>query len=196
MAFFQLNEDQVEHSRQILPLLDANQTCLDIAMGPLFAVKLINTMDKGESLPLAAPCLVINVVSWNIRIQQLEDVLTSHRVYRKKCCFKSGTQCRLLMPSKERLPRLRAFYHVTSGGPTWHIGVWLILPIHTAMLRSRRFFINEATTSTCVWKGEQDLMDDHSSSPYRPWLNRSSMSSLASSTTINYQSQCNKLVDD
>lgn len=69
-------EHLLEHSSQILPLLAVNQTSLDIANGPLFAAKLVDTADKGQILSLVAHHLIIDVVSWNIILPQLEDLLT------------------------------------------------------------------------------------------------------------------------
>ncbi|KAL8774137.1 MAG: hypothetical protein Q9209_001245 [Squamulea sp. 1 TL-2023] len=74
---YRFSEQQIEHSSQILPLLATNQTSLDIINGPLFAALLIDTMDKGQILSLVAHHLIIDVVSWNIILQQLEDLLTS-----------------------------------------------------------------------------------------------------------------------
>ncbi|KAL8732958.1 MAG: hypothetical protein Q9166_002356 [cf. Caloplaca sp. 2 TL-2023] len=74
---YHFEEHQVEHSSQMLPLLADSQTSLDISNGPLFAARLINTLDKGQVLSLVAHHLVIDVVSWNIILQQLEDLLTN-----------------------------------------------------------------------------------------------------------------------
>ena len=74
-ASFRFDEHELEHSSQILPLLAVNQTSLDIVNGPVFSVKLIGTLDKGQVLSLVAHHLVIDVVSWNIILQQLQDLI-------------------------------------------------------------------------------------------------------------------------
>ncbi|KAL8819210.1 MAG: hypothetical protein Q9223_002309 [Gallowayella weberi] len=74
---YRFEEHFLEHSSQILPLLAANQTSLNITDGPLFAAKVVDTADKGQILSLVAHHLIIDVVSWNIILHQLEDMLTS-----------------------------------------------------------------------------------------------------------------------
>lgn len=73
---YRFREHQVEHSGQILPLLVDSQTSLDIQHGPLFAIELFNSRRDGQILSLIAHHLVIDVVSWNIILPQLEDLLT------------------------------------------------------------------------------------------------------------------------
>ena len=73
---FRFREHQVEDSGQILPLLADSQTSLDIEHGPLFAVELFNAGKDGQILSLIAHHLIIDVVSWNIILPQLEDLLT------------------------------------------------------------------------------------------------------------------------
>ncbi|KAL8700559.1 MAG: hypothetical protein Q9224_000910, partial [Gallowayella concinna] len=74
---YRFEEHHLEHSSQILPLLAANQISLNITDGPLFAAKVVDTADKGQVLSLVAHHLIIDVVSWNIILPQLEDLLTS-----------------------------------------------------------------------------------------------------------------------
>ncbi|KAI4152398.1 MAG: hypothetical protein L6R39_001827, partial [Caloplaca ligustica] len=69
-------EHQLQDKSQMLPLLAEGQTSLDIEKGPLFAVQLFNTPNL-QALSLVAHHLIIDVVSWNIILQQLEDLLTS-----------------------------------------------------------------------------------------------------------------------
>ncbi|KAI4211729.1 MAG: hypothetical protein LQ351_005503 [Letrouitia transgressa] len=73
---FRFREHRTESSREILRLLAESQKSLDIENGPLFAVELFTTREYGQILSLIAHHLVIDVVSWNIIIQQLEDLLT------------------------------------------------------------------------------------------------------------------------
>ncbi|KAL9133158.1 MAG: hypothetical protein Q9175_005664 [Cornicularia normoerica] len=73
---YRFREHQIGHSGQILPLLADSQTSLNIERGPLFAVELFNTERDEQILSLIAHHLVIDVVSWNIILPQLEDLLT------------------------------------------------------------------------------------------------------------------------
>ena len=73
---YRFREHRVEHSGQILQVLAGSQTSLDIEHGPLFAVELIDTNKDGQILSLVAHHLIIDVVSWNTILPQLEDLLT------------------------------------------------------------------------------------------------------------------------
>ena len=73
---YRFREHQVKQSNQILQLLADSQTSLDIEHGPLFAVELFNTATEGQILSLVAHHLIIDVVSWNTILPQLEDLLT------------------------------------------------------------------------------------------------------------------------
>ena len=74
---YRFREHHVVYLGQILPLLADSQTSLNIEEGPLFAVELFNTEKDGQILSLIAHHLIIDVVSWNIILPQLEDLLTS-----------------------------------------------------------------------------------------------------------------------
>ncbi|KAL8703011.1 MAG: hypothetical protein Q9201_003811 [Fulgogasparrea decipioides] len=74
---YRFAEYYLQDASEMLPLLAASQTSLDIENGPLFAVQLFNTDSNGQVLSLVAHHLIIDVVSWNIILQQLEDLLTS-----------------------------------------------------------------------------------------------------------------------
>ena len=74
---YRFREHRVEHSSQMVQLLAGSQTSLDIERGPLFAVELINSVKDGQILSLVAHHLIIDVVSWNTILPQLEDLLTS-----------------------------------------------------------------------------------------------------------------------
>ncbi|KAL8924366.1 MAG: hypothetical protein Q9208_004148 [Pyrenodesmia sp. 3 TL-2023] len=75
---YRFKEHQLQANHQLTPLLAEGQTSLDIRNGPLFAVQLYNMADGGQILSLVAHHLIIDVVSWNTIIQQLEDLLTSN----------------------------------------------------------------------------------------------------------------------
>ncbi|KAL8722265.1 MAG: hypothetical protein Q9225_001212 [Loekoesia sp. 1 TL-2023] len=73
---YRFKEHQLQDKGQMLPLLADSQTSLDIQNGPLFAVELFNITNSGQVLSLVAHHLIIDVVSWTIILQQLEDLLT------------------------------------------------------------------------------------------------------------------------
>ena len=73
---YRFREHQVDQSGEILSLIAASQTSLNIEKGPLFAVELFNTEKDGQILSLIAHHLIIDVVSWNTILPQLEDLLT------------------------------------------------------------------------------------------------------------------------
>ncbi len=73
---YRFREHKLERSNEVVPLLAASQTSLNIEDGPLLAVELFHTERDGQVLSLVAHHLVIDVVSWNIILQQLEDLLT------------------------------------------------------------------------------------------------------------------------
>ena len=69
-------EHQIDSSNDLLRVLSESQRSLDLENGPLFAVELVHSQQHGQILSLIAHHLVIDVVSWNIILQQLEDILT------------------------------------------------------------------------------------------------------------------------
>ena len=73
---YRFREHRVGDSGQISQMLADSQTSLNIEHGPLFAVELFNTKKDGQILSLIAHHLIIDVVSWNIILPQLEDLLT------------------------------------------------------------------------------------------------------------------------
>ncbi|KAL9595554.1 MAG: hypothetical protein Q9219_006374, partial [cf. Caloplaca sp. 3 TL-2023] len=73
---YRFREHHLQEKSQMLPLLAENQRSLDIQNGPLFAVELFDVADSGQVLNFVAHHLIIDVVSWNIILQQLEDLLT------------------------------------------------------------------------------------------------------------------------
>ena len=73
---YRFREHQISSSKELLEVIASSQKSLDIENGPLFAVELLDTKQHGQVLSLIAHHLVIDVVSWNIILQQLEDLLT------------------------------------------------------------------------------------------------------------------------
>ena len=67
---------KIRRSQDLIEIQAQNQMGLDIETGPLVAVALIEEPKNGQVLSIIAHHLVIDVVSWNIIMQQLEEVLT------------------------------------------------------------------------------------------------------------------------
>jgi len=62
---------------EIVPIVADCQTSLNIREGPLFTVDLFNIEEDGQMLFLVAHHLVIDMVSWRIILQDLEELLFS-----------------------------------------------------------------------------------------------------------------------
>ena len=56
-------------------MVASSQECLDVQNGPLFAADLFNTKSDGQVLFLVAHHLVVDIVSWNNILQDLEELL-------------------------------------------------------------------------------------------------------------------------
>ena len=67
----------VDDLKQMVPVVAQSQTSLNIKKGPLLAVDYFCTRQDERILSLVAHHLIVDVVSWSIIIQQLEDLLTS-----------------------------------------------------------------------------------------------------------------------
>lgn len=62
-------------SRQVESLIENSQKCLDIEHGPLIAFDLFNLPGQNSQLSIVGHHLIIDVVSWRIILQDLEDLL-------------------------------------------------------------------------------------------------------------------------
>ncbi|KAJ4299243.1 hypothetical protein N0V90_004487 [Kalmusia sp. IMI 367209] len=72
---FETHDDVPLHD---LPkLISKSQRCLNIVKGPVFAATLFDTQTNEQILFLAAHHLVVDVVSWRIILEDLEECLTS-----------------------------------------------------------------------------------------------------------------------
>ncbi|EEP79830.1 predicted protein [Uncinocarpus reesii 1704] len=60
---------------QIPRLIGESQTCLDIEKGPIFAADIFNVQNDGQMLFLAAHHLCVDMVSWRIILQDLQEHL-------------------------------------------------------------------------------------------------------------------------
>ncbi|KAF5854727.1 hypothetical protein ETB97_012913, partial [Aspergillus alliaceus] len=72
---YRYQEHEVASVQDATPAMNTSQTSLDIQDGPLFAVDLINTCEEGQYIFLVAHHLVIDLVSWRIILDDLEEIL-------------------------------------------------------------------------------------------------------------------------
>ncbi|KAH8667321.1 hypothetical protein BGZ60DRAFT_564547 [Tricladium varicosporioides] len=63
--------------KQMIDLVNKRQTSFDIQKGPVFAVDLFNMKDGSQLVSLCAHHLVIDLVSWRVILQNLEELLES-----------------------------------------------------------------------------------------------------------------------
>ena len=70
-------EHHISDLKRMVPIIAKSQSCLNIEEGPLLAVDLFNTRKDGQVLSLIAHHLVVDVISWSIIIQQLENLLNA-----------------------------------------------------------------------------------------------------------------------
>ena len=66
---------EIGSSKDIAAIVANSQTSMDIQRGPLFVVDLVNISGSGQMLFLAAHHLIIDMVSWRIILQDLEELL-------------------------------------------------------------------------------------------------------------------------
>ena len=67
----------IDSAQDIPSITAARQSSLDIQKGPVFAVDLFNMKEAEQQLFLVAHHLVIDLVSWRIVLQDLEEILSS-----------------------------------------------------------------------------------------------------------------------
>ncbi|RGP71222.1 non-ribosomal peptide synthetase [Fusarium longipes] len=79
---YRLRKIQVTSSEELSRSLVDSQTCLDYSNGPLLAVDLIDQKDEEQRLFVVAHHLIIDLVSWRIILQELEDLLLRPDVVR------------------------------------------------------------------------------------------------------------------
>lgn len=79
---FRLHEATTQ--AEVMEVIKASQTSLDVENGPVFAADLINVGIHGQLLFLVAHHLVMDVVSWRVILQDLEEILRSGSLSTKK----------------------------------------------------------------------------------------------------------------
>ncbi|KXG45667.1 AMP-dependent synthetase/ligase [Penicillium griseofulvum] len=74
---FQFRVHSVKDTRDMVPKVAESQNCLDPINGPILAVDLFNLRTGGQVLFLVAHHLCIDMVSWRIVLQDLEELVVS-----------------------------------------------------------------------------------------------------------------------
>lgn len=72
---YRLRTNEVASGDELKHSLADSQTCLDASSGPLIAVDLIDEIGEQQRLFMVAHHLVIDLVSWRIILQELEELL-------------------------------------------------------------------------------------------------------------------------
>ena len=67
---------RVQQLNDMVSIQSSSQKSLNIETGPLFATALVDSSKDGQVVSLIAHHLVIDVVSWNVLLQQFEELLT------------------------------------------------------------------------------------------------------------------------
>lgn len=74
-ASYRLTEHRVSHRSQTTEIFRATQGCLDVNAGPLLAAVLVDVEGDGQYLYLVCHHLVVDLVSWRIILQELDEFL-------------------------------------------------------------------------------------------------------------------------
>lgn len=74
---YRFREFDLAHENEIPPHVKDSQSCLDIINGPLFAVDVFNVSGHNQILFMTMNHMVVDMVSWRIIIQELEEILTT-----------------------------------------------------------------------------------------------------------------------
>ena len=72
---YKFREYSIDSREDAVPIIAQSQASLDPSKGPLLAVNLFNDRARGQLLFLTAHHLVIDLVSWRVILQELEDIL-------------------------------------------------------------------------------------------------------------------------
>ncbi|KAH6703300.1 condensation domain-containing protein [Leptodontidium sp. MPI-SDFR-AT-0119] len=67
----------IDDTNDIPQFIDISQNSLDILRGPVFSLDLFHTLDDEQIIFLTAHHAVIDMVSWRVVLQDLEEILTS-----------------------------------------------------------------------------------------------------------------------
>ncbi|UDD65029.1 NRPS [Aspergillus flavus] len=85
---------RIEEPNQVKDVLNSAQKRLDIEKGPLISFDLIQTVDS-QFLFLVAHHLVVDLVSWRILIEELEELLTTENTTREHSSLSFQAWCKM-----------------------------------------------------------------------------------------------------
>jgi amino acid adenylation domain-containing protein/non-ribosomal peptide synthase protein (TIGR01720 family) len=149
----------VEHEADILPLIRASQQSLDIQQGPLFKAHLfeVGRDQQQQLLFLVAHHLIIDLVSWRIVLEDLEEALRNGEVTSQKttpfslwCRLQDSYVRRQLDEIRKQLP-----FHVDRG--LHHLDYWEISKENNtyADMESQSFTLSDHTTQLLLSDANQ-----------------------------------------
>ncbi|KAH6670809.1 nonribosomal peptide synthase [Halenospora varia] len=72
---YRLRTFNIEHSKQAVPAITESQSCLNIVDGPVFAADLFDIPGKDQLLFMVGHHLVMDLVSWRVILEELEELL-------------------------------------------------------------------------------------------------------------------------
>jgi amino acid adenylation domain-containing protein/non-ribosomal peptide synthase protein (TIGR01720 family) len=93
---------EMKNREELAKVVITSQCSLDISNGPMFAADLFNVEDDGQLLFLTAHHLVIDLVSWRIILQDLEEILISGKLSAEKP-FSFQAWCKLQAEHAQQL---------------------------------------------------------------------------------------------
>ncbi|TAQ85918.1 hypothetical protein B7494_g5755 [Chlorociboria aeruginascens] len=74
---YRFNVHDLSHEHETAPVINKSQSSLDYQEGPLFSVDLFNVQKHDQIIFLVAHHLVVDMMSWRIILQDLEEILNS-----------------------------------------------------------------------------------------------------------------------
>lgn len=81
---FDLNMHAIKQQTEIIPIIEESQRHLDIEKGPLLRADFVEVEDDTQMIFLVAHHLVIDLVSWRILLQDLEELLQTGNLSSEK----------------------------------------------------------------------------------------------------------------
>ena len=118
---YRLRVHRIANKQDIGPILNHSQASLDLELGPVFSVDVIDT-SQSQLLFMAAHHLVVDLVSWRIIIRDLQDLLqlhtltTHHTLSFPKWCHLLTTQTSQSQPLPFDVPLARWDYWALEPG--------------------------------------------------------------------------------
>lgn len=138
----------INSQKEIAALVAEGQMCLNIERGPVFAVNLFDIAGQGQMIFLTAHHLVVDVVSWRIILQDLQELLETGSLpvdkplsFQTWCALQSEHVQRL--DSKDLLP----FYETLPNVAYWDMED---KPNTYSQIESESFMLNEELTTLAL----------------------------------------------